>query len=68
LDAKEPAHRIYNVVAESPDLATLFASVGELPPDGSQAAGGRAFDVLLDGTRIREDLGFKPLFPHIQYA
>ena len=38
LDAPSPAHRIYNVVDdEAPNLATLFASVGEPPPNGSDA-------------------------------
>jgi len=61
LDAQSPAYRIYNVVDdEAPDLATLFASVGSPPPDGSNAERARAFDALLDGRRIREDLGFKP--------
>ena len=64
LDAPSPAHRIYNVVDdEAPDLATLFASVGAPPPDGSDAERARAFDTLLDGRRIREDLGFKPTVP-----
>lgn len=66
LDAPSPAHRIYNVVDdEAPELATLFASVGEPPPDGSDAARGRAFNTLLDGRRIRQDLGFKPQFPRL---
>jgi nucleoside-diphosphate-sugar epimerase len=66
LDAPAPAHRIYNVVDdEAPDLATLFASVGAAPPDGSKAEQGRPFDALLDGRRIREDLGFKPEFPRL---
>ncbi|MCE9673987.1 NAD-dependent epimerase/dehydratase family protein [Myxococcus stipitatus] len=69
LDAPAPAHRIYNVVDdEAPDLATLFASVGAPPPDGSNAAFARDFDVLLDGRRIREDLGFKPSFPRLADA
>ncbi|MCP3063650.1 NAD(P)-dependent oxidoreductase [Myxococcus sp. K38C18041901] len=69
LEAPSPAHRIYNVVDdEAPDLATLFASVGAPPPDGSNAEFARAFDVLLDGRRIREDLGFKPAFPHLADA
>jgi UDP-glucose 4-epimerase len=69
LDTPSPAHRIYNVVDdEAPDLATLFASVGETPPDGSNAEAARAFDVLLDGRRIREDLGFKPEFPRLADA
>lgn len=66
LDAPSPAHRIYNVVDdEAPDLATLFASVGAPPPDGSNAEQARAFDALMDGRRIREDLGFKPEFPRL---
>jgi len=69
LDAPSPAHRIYNVVDDdAPDLATLFASVGAQPPDGSAAERARAFDVLLDGRRIREDLGFKPRFPRLADA
>jgi UDP-glucose 4-epimerase len=69
LDTPSPAHRIYNVVDdEAPELATLFASVGAPPPEGSNAEGARAFDTLLDGRRIREDLGFKPLFPRLADA
>jgi UDP-glucose 4-epimerase len=66
LEAPSPAHRIYNVVDdEAPDLATLFASVGAPPPDGADAERARAFDALMDGHRIREDLGFKPEFPRL---
>lgn len=69
LDAPSPAHRIYNVVDdEAPDLATLFASVGAPPPDGSNAEQARAFDTPLDGRRIREDLGFAPEFPRLADA
>ena len=69
LDAPSPAHRIYNVVDdEAPDLATLFASVGEPPPNGSDAQRARAYDALLDGHRIRTDLGFKPRFPRLADA
>jgi nucleoside-diphosphate-sugar epimerase len=69
LDARSPAYRIYNVVDdEAPDLATLFASVGAPPPDGSDPERGRPFDVLLDGTRLRQDLGFKPRFPRLADA
>ena len=53
---------------EAPDFATLFASVGAPPPDGSNAAAARAFDALLDGRRIREDLGFRPKFPRLADA
>lgn len=43
LDAPSPAHRIYNVTDDdAPDLATLFASVGDPPPDGSNAERARA--------------------------
>jgi len=66
LDAPSPAHTIYNVVDdEAPELATLFASVGQGPPDGSNAERARAFDTLLDGRRIREDLGFVPMYPRL---
>jgi UDP-glucose 4-epimerase len=69
LDTPSPAHRIYNVVDdEAPDLATLFAAVGSPPPDGSNPERARAFDTLLDGRRIREDLGFKPQFPRLADA
>ena len=69
LDAPSPAHRIYNVVDdEAPDLATLFASVGAPAPDGSNPERARAFESLLDGRRIREDLGFKPEYPRLADA
>ncbi len=69
LDAPSPAHRVYNVVDnEAPDLATLFAAVGEPPPDGSQAERARAFGVLPDGRRIREELGFQPRYPRLADA
>jgi UDP-glucose 4-epimerase len=69
LDAPSPAHRTYNVVDdEAPEFATLFASVGAPPPDGSDTERARAFDTLLDGRRIREDLGFKPKFPRLADA
>ena len=69
LDAPSPSQHIYNVVAdEAPDLTTLFASVGAPPPDGGAAEAARADDVLLDGRRLREDLGFKPEYPRLQDA
>jgi UDP-glucose 4-epimerase len=69
LDTPSPVHRIYNVVDdEAPTLATLFAAVGAPPPDGSNAEGARAFDALLDGRRIRDDLGFRPRFPRLADA
>jgi UDP-glucose 4-epimerase len=69
LDTASPAHRVYNVVDdEAPDLATLFASVGAPPPDGSDLETARAFDTLLDGSRIRGELGFKPRFPRLADA
>jgi UDP-glucose 4-epimerase len=46
----------------------VFAAVGAPPPDGSNAEWGRAFDALLDGRRIREDLGFKPTVPRLADA
>ena len=69
LDAPSPAHRIYNVVDdEAPSLSALFAAVGAPPPDGSDPESARAFDTLLDGRRIRADLGFKPQFPRLEAA
>lgn len=69
LTAASPSHRIYNVVDdEAPDLATVFASVGAPAPDGSAGEAARAWDILLDGRRIREDLGFKPQFPRLKDA
>jgi UDP-glucose 4-epimerase len=69
LDAPSPAHRIYNVCDdEAPDNATLFASVGEPPPDGSEPERARAFEAIMDGRLIREDLGFKPVFPRLAAA
>ena len=69
VDAQSPAHRVYNVVDdEAPDLATLFASVGWPPPSGADAERARAFDALMDGRRIREDLGFKPRYPRLADA
>lgn len=66
LYAPSPKHRVYNVVDdEAPDLVTLFASVGAPPPDGSSADHASAFDALLDGRRLREDLGFAPEFPRL---
>ena len=46
----------------------MAASVGAPPPDGADAERARAFDVVLDGRRIREDLGFKPRFPRLADA
>jgi len=69
LDTVSPARRIYNLVDdEALDLATLFASVGAPPPDGSNPERARAFDVLLDGARIRQELGFEPKFPRLADA
>jgi nucleoside-diphosphate-sugar epimerase len=69
LDARSPAHRIYNVTDdEAPDLVTLFASVGAPPPDGSNAERARAFDAIMDGSRIRDDLGFSPVFSRLADA
>ena len=69
LDAPSPAHRIYNVTDdEAPDLATLFASVGEPPPNGTNAERARAFESVMDGRRLREELGFRPKFPRLADA
>jgi nucleoside-diphosphate-sugar epimerase len=69
LDRAAPAHTIYNVVDDEPvDLATMFASEGAPPPDGSQPERARPFNTLMDGRRIREDLGFAPEFPRLADA
>ncbi len=69
LEARSPSHRIYNVVDdEAPELAALFAAVGQPPPDGTSAERASAFNALLDGRRIREDLKFKPTFPRLADA
>lgn len=69
LDKTAPAYRIYNVVDdETPDIATLFASVGAPPPNGANAEAARAFNTVLDGQRIREDLGFAPHYPRLADA
>lgn len=69
LDAPSPSHRIYNVVDdEAPDFATLFAAVSQQPPDGTDTERAKPFDLLLDGTRLREDLGFRPEFPRLRDA
>lgn len=69
LDASSPAYRIYNVVDdEAPDLAALFASVGQPPPDGSDPERAKAFSAVMNGRRIREDLGFRPVYPRLADA
>ncbi|MFO0554360.1 MAG: NAD-dependent epimerase/dehydratase family protein [Polyangiaceae bacterium] len=69
LDARAPSHQIYNVTDDdAPTLAALFAAVGAPPPDGTNAERGRPFDTVLDGRRIRDDLGFSPKFPRLADA
>ena len=69
LEKASPTYRIYNMVDdEAPDLATLFASVGEPAPDGSDPERAKAFSAMMDGRRIREDLGFRPLYPRLADA
>jgi nucleoside-diphosphate-sugar epimerase len=69
LDAVSPNYSIYNVVDdEAPTLKSLFEAAAEPPPDGSNAEPARAFDSLMNGRRIREDLGFRPMFPRLSDA
>lgn len=69
LEMASPSHHIYNVVDdEAPELAALFAAVGQPPPDGTSAERALAFGALLDGRRIREDLDFRPAFPRLKDA
>lgn len=64
LDAPVQKHRIFNVVNdEAPDLATLYASVGAPAPDGSNAEQAKGFDSVMDGSLIKQELGFKPMYP-----
>lgn len=66
LDAPSPRHRVYNVTDDAaPTLTELFHAVGAAPPDGSNAERARAFDAVMDGRRLREDLGFAPAFPRL---
>jgi UDP-glucose 4-epimerase len=69
LETPSPASRVYNVVDdEAPDLATLFAAVGQPAPDGTNLEHAHAFDALLDGRRIRDELGFVPRYPRLSDA
>lgn len=69
LDAPSPTHRIYNVCDDdAPDNASLFASAGQPPPDGSEPERAHAFEAVMDGRLIREDLGFKPVYPRLADA
>ncbi|HEY4183366.1 MAG TPA: NAD(P)-dependent oxidoreductase [Kofleriaceae bacterium] len=64
-----PKHRIYNVCDdEAVTNAELFASVGQPPPDGSEAEKARAFEAVMDGRLLREELGFKPTYPRLADA
>lgn len=66
LHAPALAHRIYNVCAdEAPTNAALFAAVGEAPPDGSDPERARMFESVMDGRRLREELGFDPAHPRL---
>jgi nucleoside-diphosphate-sugar epimerase len=69
LDKSSPTFTIYNVVDdEAVDLKTMFASEGAPPPDGSTPDRARMFSTLMDGRRIREDLGFSPQYPRLADA
>lgn len=69
LDHRAPQRRIYNVCDdEAPTLAALFAAVDAPPPDGTEAARGAAFNSVMDGGRIREELGFRPTFARLADA
>lgn len=69
LEARDVSHRIFNVADdEAPDLARAFAAVDAPPPDGSAPERGRAFDALLDNRRIRDELGFVPVYPRLADA
>lgn len=66
LEAVAVPHRIYNVTDDDPPTrARLFASVGEPPPDGTEAEKFAMLDTLMDGSRLRADLGFAPEYPSL---
>jgi hypothetical protein len=44
------------------------ASVGAPPPGGTAAERGLIFAAVMDGRRIREELGFRPAFPRLADA
>ncbi|MCA9623224.1 MAG: NAD-dependent epimerase/dehydratase family protein [Myxococcales bacterium] len=69
LDAPAPSHRVYNVTDDdAPTLTELLGAVGAPAPSGVDAERGRAFDAILDGRRLRDDLGFEPRFPCLANA
>jgi len=69
LEMPSPASHVYNVVDdEAPDLTELFGAIGQPAPDGSNPEHAQAFDALLDGRRIRRELGFSPLYPRLADA
>lgn len=69
LPPASPEQRIYNVCDdEAPDLAVLFAAAGQPPPDGTEPERARTFESVMDGRRIRDELGFKPRFPRLADA
>ena len=69
LETPAPSHRVYNLADdEAPDLTTLFASVGAPPPDGSNPERARSFEAVMDGSRLRADLGFAPEVPRLADA
>src|SRR5262249_26260872 len=68
-DPVSPARRLYNGAhTDAPALPGRSAPGGPPPPAGSTAARARAFESLLDGSRIREDLGFKAKSPRLADA
>jgi UDP-glucose 4-epimerase len=69
LEHPAPTHRVYNVADdEAPDLATLLTSVGAPRPDGTTPERARAFEAVMDGARLRSDLGFRPTYPRLSDA
>jgi UDP-glucose 4-epimerase len=69
LETPAPSHRVYNLSDdEAPDLIALFASVGAPPPDGSNPERARSFEAVMDGSRLRADLGFAPEVPRLADA
>ena len=66
--AARQQQRLIDMRSYAPDLATLFASVGEPSPDGTDPERAKAFAAVMDGHRLREDLAFQPLYPRLADA
>jgi nucleoside-diphosphate-sugar epimerase len=66
LTAHDPPHRLYNVAAERRPIGAFTAKLRELLPDAEissdPAEHATSEHRFMDGTRIREELGFRPRY------